>query len=275
MNNHVLVPVTVVIPCFNSDKTIARAVHSVLSQTVLPSELIIVDDCSTDSGKTIQVIQALAEQARELIQVHVILKDKNGGPASSRNIGWDLAANSFIAFLDADDIWHPQKIEFHYQWMIDHPQAVLSGHGTSIYIDEKELKKINGTLNSTLVKPYQLLKSNPFRTRGVMLKKELPFRFPENMFHAEDFFLWSEITCANQSQCFLLDKVLSFSFKDDLSSEGLSGNLYAMEKGELAVIDFICGRMQYSFFLKYSAIVWSLIRYARRVFIRLIKVNRR
>jgi glycosyltransferase involved in cell wall biosynthesis len=275
MNFPGFVPVTVVIPCFNSGKTLDRAVHSVLNQSLLPSELIIVDDCSTDGDKTIQVIQSLAEEARKLIQVHIILRENNGGPGLSRNNGWDVATNSIIAFLDADDMWHPQKIELHYQWMLNHPQVVLSSHGTSIYKDEKDLEKIKDPMYAKLVKPYQLLLSNPFCTRGVMLKKELPFRFPENMYHAEDFFLWSEIICANQSQCFLLDKVLSFSFKGDFSSDGLSGNLYAMEKGELAVIDFICSRMQYSFLVKLIAILWSLIRYTRRVFIRLIKVIRR
>jgi teichuronic acid biosynthesis glycosyltransferase TuaG len=265
MNCNLSVPVTVVIPCYNSAETIVRAVNSVLAQTVLPSELIMVDDCSTDGGETILVINKLAEQAKKKLQVQVILNEKNAGPASSRNIGWELGVNTLIAFLDSDDIWHPQKIELQYQWMINNPQAVLSGHGTSIYRNCKQFDQIIGLLQGKSINSYNLLWSNPFCTRGVMLQKELPFRFPENMYYAEDFFLWAEISCSYPHRCFVLNCKLAFSFKNNFGLGGLSSNLIGMERGELIGITAICKRMGYGLTTKYKAYIWSIMRYLRRI----------
>ena len=265
LNSKIRVPVTVIIPCYNSAETIIRAVNSVLAQTALPSELIIIDDCSTDRGETIRLINEIVGKENQGIQLQSIINKKNVGPASSRNIGWELGTQPFLAFLDSDDMWHPQKIELQYQWMIANPKAVISSHRTAIYKDSKDLKTKMGPLLGKPVEPQQLLWSNPFCTRGVILRKELPFRFLENMYYAEDFFLWAEIVCSFPRSCYVLNCKLAFSFKNDFDSGGLSSNLSAMESGELTVIAAICKRMGYSCAIKYKAYIWSIIKYIRRI----------
>ncbi len=110
-------PVSVIIPCFCCTSTIGRAVESILSQTLLPAELILVDDCSNDGGLTIAKLKQIQDQYQSEIKIMVLEMKRNDGPGSSRNLGWSIATQPYIAFLDADDSWHSKKIEIQYGWM--------------------------------------------------------------------------------------------------------------------------------------------------------------
>lgn len=94
--------ISVVIPAFNAAKDIARAIESCLKQTLPPIEILVVDDGSSDD--TAAVVSAFAEPVR-------LLRKENGGPASARNLGIGVARGDWIALLDADDEWHPEKLE--------------------------------------------------------------------------------------------------------------------------------------------------------------------
>ncbi|QTN30415.1 glycosyltransferase family 2 protein [Rhodoferax sp. AJA081-3] len=117
-------PVSVVVPCYRCAATIARAVSSVAAQTLRPAEMILVDDASGDA--TLQQLHTLQAQHGPLIRVVALAA--NAGAASARNAGWNLATQPYIAFLDADDTWHPQKLEIQYRYMQQHPEVALSGH---------------------------------------------------------------------------------------------------------------------------------------------------
>jgi glycosyltransferase involved in cell wall biosynthesis len=101
--------VSVIIPYFNSQDTIIRALNSVNSQTLLPHEVIIVNDFS-DDNETKKILQNLVQNNWnfKLIIIHLT---KNMGPGNARNIGWNNATGEYIAFLDSDDSWHPLKLE--------------------------------------------------------------------------------------------------------------------------------------------------------------------
>lgn len=98
--------VSVIIPTYNSDKFIKDTLDSVLSQTYPCIEIIIVDDCSSDSTEKI---------VGEYLQKHTNIKYErlihNSGAAVARNRGLELAGGRFIAFLDSDDLWYPNKLE--------------------------------------------------------------------------------------------------------------------------------------------------------------------
>jgi glycosyltransferase involved in cell wall biosynthesis len=96
--------VSVVIPCFNAERYLAEAINSVLAQTELPAEIIVVDDKSSD--KSVQVAKTFGDAVR------VIESSTNSGrPGVPKDIGLDAAGSEFVAFLDADDIWVPRKLE--------------------------------------------------------------------------------------------------------------------------------------------------------------------
>jgi teichuronic acid biosynthesis glycosyltransferase TuaG len=100
------VKISVVIPCYNSKSTILRAVNSVLNGSVLPHEILIYDDCSTDGTEKI-----IKDNFSEHKLVHLIVGSENKGAGHARNELLKNATGNFIAFLDADDWWYPKKIE--------------------------------------------------------------------------------------------------------------------------------------------------------------------
>ena len=95
--------VSVLIPAYNSAKYIKRSIDSVLNQTVLPSEVIVIDDGSTDETA------AIAESYGGIVRV--ISKGRNCGQSTARNFGIQNAVGEWIAFLDSDDEWEPNKQE--------------------------------------------------------------------------------------------------------------------------------------------------------------------
>ncbi|NIF83324.1 glycosyltransferase family 2 protein [Comamonas sp. Tr-654] len=104
--------VSVITPAFNSENYINEAIDSVLSQTYKEIELIVVDDCSSDRTQSI-----VEEYIRLDDRVKYIRMQSNCGVAEARNNGIRLARGRFIAFLDSDDIWYPEKIERQVKFM--------------------------------------------------------------------------------------------------------------------------------------------------------------
>ena len=94
--------ISVVIPTYNYGRFIAEAIRSVFDQTLLPSEVIVVDDGSTDNT---------ADIVREFREVVKYVRQENAGVCAARNRGVLESTGELIAFLDADDIWEPTKLE--------------------------------------------------------------------------------------------------------------------------------------------------------------------
>lgn len=98
--------VSVITPSFNSEKFISQTIYAVLNQTYKNWELLIVDDCSTD--ETFSMISNFASQDS---RIKVFKLDKNSGAGVARNFAIQQASGNYIAFLDADDLWKPEKLE--------------------------------------------------------------------------------------------------------------------------------------------------------------------
>ncbi|MBP1684242.1 MAG: putative Sugar transferase-a glycosyl transferase [Deltaproteobacteria bacterium] len=93
--------VSCIVPVFNGERYLSEALDSILTQTYAPVELIVVDDGSTDG--TAAVLAGYSERVRALRQ-------PNAGPVAARNQGLRAAQGEFVAFLDADDVWHREKL---------------------------------------------------------------------------------------------------------------------------------------------------------------------
>ena len=104
--------VSIIMPSYNSEKFIAKAIESVLSQTYSNWELIIIDDCSDDSS--INIIQSKAQKEQ---RIKIIKQKSNAGAAVARNSGIKAAKGEYIAFLDSDDLWVEDKLEKQVKYM--------------------------------------------------------------------------------------------------------------------------------------------------------------
>lgn len=106
--------VSIITPSYNAERLLGRTIESVLAQSYQNWELIIVDDCSKDGTR--DVVKAYAEQDSRIRLLS--LEKNNGAPAAPRNIGIREASGEWIALLDADDIWHPRKLELQLKAML-------------------------------------------------------------------------------------------------------------------------------------------------------------
>lgn len=224
-----MIPVSVIIPCHNSESTIARCIESVLGQTAVPEELIIVDDASTDG--TLNVIETARKH--HLGTLVVVRHTRNCGPSVARNAGWRAATQPYVAFLDSDDTWHPKKLELQYGWMQSHPEVSLTAHPmTQIHSECESLDPPPIWRERTVSRSAMLARKFIF-TPSVMVRRQIPFRFAEDMRHCEDYFLWLQIVFSGHRACFL-DIPLAFMYKHPYNTNGLGSNLLAMELGELS-----------------------------------------
>jgi glycosyltransferase involved in cell wall biosynthesis len=94
--------ISCIVPVFNGERYVREALESILAQTHRPLEIIVADDGSSDG--TGAIVAGFGEWVR-------YVKQSNKGPATARNLGLSLATGDFVAFLDADDLWHPEKLE--------------------------------------------------------------------------------------------------------------------------------------------------------------------
>ena len=93
--------ISCIVPVYNGERFLAEALDSILAQTHQAVEIIVVDDGSTDA--TPEIVASYGERVR-------YERQENAGPASARNVGLDLALGELVAFLDADDLWHREKL---------------------------------------------------------------------------------------------------------------------------------------------------------------------
>jgi glycosyltransferase involved in cell wall biosynthesis len=252
-------PVSVVIPCWRSSTTIERAVASVAAQTLRPAEVLLIDDASGDTTlETLHLMAAAYPQG----WVKVLRLSQNAGPGGARNLGWEAATQPWLAFLDADDAWHPVKLEHQLRWLADHPDAALCGHGTALATHDHEHPQVPGQPKGWRVSFLHMLVSNRFPTRSVLLRRSLPFRFGSREV-TEDYQLWLEVILGGHA-CYRIESPLAISFREEHSPGGYSGQLWLHEKRELRAWLALRRQGEISSFTAGIALAWSLIKYVRR-----------
>ena len=187
MNNEQTV--SVIITAYNSSQTIIMAINSVLAQTLKPLEIIVIDDCSLD--QTHELVENLKLDVPNLFIIKT--KANSGSPAHPRNLGTMNAVGNWIAFLDADDVWHPKKLEMQINILMNSEFTVCSTqiHDfidaekiSFMHFDESKIKTEIISFKSQLIKYRTPLSS-------IVLRKDIAMRypFPENLKYSgrEDF----------------------------------------------------------------------------------------
>lgn len=196
--------ISVIIPTFNRAWTLARAIDSVLAQTYAPREIIVVDDGSTDD--TPDVLSAYGDGIK-------ILAQPNRGVSSARNLGIRHSRGEFIALLDSDDRWEPEKLACQAGFFTDHSGAMIC-QTQEIWIRNgvrvnpgKKHKKISGmifepSLHMCLVSPS-----------AVMIKKklfDLKGLFNEDFPVCEDYDFWLRVS--RDTPIYLVDRPLTIKY---------------------------------------------------------------
>ena len=228
-----ILPITVVIPTYNAAATIERAIDSVMKQSIKPAEIILIDDASLDD--TVAILERFQYRA-STPKIQIIRLHKNSGPAIARNTGWNIANQPFVAFLDADDSWHPNKLEIQYHWMKENPGIVCSGHICEVIKKNHLVSELAFTDPTTL--PHQIYElkhfilKNRLSTPSVMIKTAVQERFQPDKSYSEDYLLWLQVVKAHEKIAFI-EIGLGFLHKKKYGEAGLSSNLWQMQLGEI------------------------------------------
>ncbi len=261
MNKSQQADVSVVMPVYNSSATLTRALASVSAQTMQPREVIIVDDASSDDS--VAAVRKYTDNHPEL-PVNLIRHDKNRGAASARNTGWAAASARYIAFLDADDAWHHDKIRIQYGWMAAHPEYGISGHACPEVKNLDDLGPAEEGMMVIDVSLFRMLLSNRFLTPTVMLRQDITARFTDDVRHAEDYLLWLQIV-SDGTKAAYINQPLAGMFKPVYGYKGLSANLWEMEKGVLNAYQEIHKKGHVNLLSLLFLSIYSLLKYIRRI----------
>lgn len=257
-------PVSVIIPCYRCEQTVKRAVRSVVMQTWRPAELFLIDDASGDNTLT-TLFRLQTEYGADWIKV--IARKENGGPAAARNMGWEMATQPYLAFLDADDSWHPRKIEIQLGFMLKNPDLTITGHKWLV-VDSEYNSEVYSVLpahfNAHLVNFRRLLFSNVFCTPTVILRRDIPYRFDERKRYSEDYLLWLQILASGFKGA-VLDLPLAYLYKPPYGYSGMSKRLWKMELGEINNYWQLYRKGHLSCLFMCGLVVFSLCKFARRI----------
>ena len=192
--------ISIVVPTYNRVGQLAEAIRSVRNQTMDDWQLIIVDDCSTD--KTDKMVYGWNDPRINYYR----LAENSGSPVLPRNFGVRRAKTRYVAFLDSDDIWLPNKLETQL-WYMEYHQSLFTYHDMRVNHKDKDghIKRVErwskiSTCQSDMVFPF-LLRKNFIPTSSVMLQRELYFKYGGmNAYYtiSHDWDLWLRIAFDHQ-----------------------------------------------------------------------------
>lgn len=211
-NNNTEIMVSVIIPAYNCEKYISKSIDSALVQQI-PLEIIVINDCSTDS--TEQIIQLYSNNP----SVRYFKNETNLGAAGSRNRAVKLARGKYVAFLDSDDWWEPEKLKKQLE-LIEKKSMVLCCTGRSLV--NPDGSSMNKTIPVAESISYQrLLRHNCINCSSVLLLREVALEFPmEHEDSHEDYIAWLKIVKKYGEACAVNEPLLNYR----LSSQGKSGS---------------------------------------------------
>lgn len=179
--------VSIITPMYNCEKYVSEMIESVISQSYMNWELIIVDDNSNDNSCKI-VLEYINKDSR----IRLIKQDTNLGPAEARNIAIKNSNGKYIAFLDSDDIWHKDKLKIQLTYMVENNISVSC---TSYQIVSEDLTKTYGDFIVPKYIDYKsMLKRNYFSCDTVIIDKEkIKDIYMETFQKHEDYITWLKI----------------------------------------------------------------------------------
>jgi glycosyltransferase involved in cell wall biosynthesis len=254
-------PVSVIVPCYRAAATVARAVESVAAQSVAPAEVILVDDASTDA--TDDAIGGLSGRSWPFV-VRTTRLEANRGPSDARNVGWQLVApgSRYVAFLDADDIWLPGKLERQVAWMEAHDDVAWTAHQIGI-LGKGAVSEPPVVMAATPITRRGLLARNTVPMPTVVARATVPGRFRPGWRRCEDLMLWIDWLDGGE-RGMMLEATLALFGRKPATPGGATGDLPAMYAGERRVIDTLASERRLSPLAAMALRGYAWARYQRR-----------
>ena len=262
MKKYLACSVSVIIPFYNAADSILAALKSISAQTLLPNEIIIVDDCSSEKDHLSleKIIDVFNADSTRQVQIKLITLDENKGASFARNIAIKYASAKYLAFLDADDVWAKKKIELQYSFM-ESQGLFMTGHG---YIfDLKNEKIIDKPFSHSEVKKYQFVYTNPFFTPTVMVRRDGFKLFDESFRRVDDYKCWLENF--DYGNIALIHNKLAGGFKHPIGAGGLTGSLSKMHSAYILVLESLFEEQVISTRFYYLAKVIEFFKYPLRI----------
>lgn len=177
--------VSIIMPVYNGEKTILGSIKSVIEQTYLNWELIIVDDCSTDD--TYSIVKSINDKRIKFYQ----LESNTGSPTSPRNYGLSVCCGKLIAFLDADDIWESQKLELQVRMLNRGYDIVCSNY--AVFSNDRPNEVLSYRHFPEVFNFSKMLKGNCIgNLTGIYNREKLGIVFQKHQGH-EDYIMWLEL----------------------------------------------------------------------------------
>ncbi|MFO1257175.1 MAG: glycosyltransferase [Gammaproteobacteria bacterium] len=222
--------ISIIMPCYNAQKTLPETLNSIPRQSYSNWELIAIDDGSKD--KTLKLLNDFRDRYPKQVK---IISHPNQGQVKSKNRGLEIAQGSFIAFMDADDLWHPQKLNSQLTYMLEHAEIGLC-YTNGEYIDEASNHTgpigINPRLSGQCL--HEFLMGNAIVASSVMIKKEIISQvgyFDESLTACENWELWTRISSI--SEIGVIDESLVYYRRH---SHNMSHNIEKMKRNRILVI---------------------------------------
>lgn len=190
---------SVIIPTYKVEKYIAAAIESVIAQTYQNFEIIVVDDDSPD--RSVEICQQFTDSRIKIVS------QKNRGLAGARNTGIRHAQGDYIALLDGDDLWLPEKLEKHFEHLENSPSVGIS-FSRSAFIDEAG-NPLGTYLMPKLkeITPADLLRDNPVGNgSAAVIRREVleAIKFQDNLYGDIEYFYFDDVfRQAEDIECWL------------------------------------------------------------------------
>lgn len=257
--------ITAVIPMYNSKDTIKTVIESVINQTYKELiEIIVVNDGSKDGCEKIVEKMIENNQTNRIIK---LINKPNGGVSSARNRGIKEASGEWIAFLDSDDIWLPEKLQKQENEIKKNSSIKFIGtnRNSELYPFFNKSKKSVYSLNAKeIIAKWHPHTSTALINKEVLLKTNL---YDETRTHAEDGDLWLRIAQYCDLYVVNEDLVYTGGGKRSFGESGLSANMPKMYEGEILAIKGTKKRKQINLFEYLGFYLWLTLKYYRRILI--------
>ncbi len=236
--------VSIITPAYNAAAFIEQAVKSVQAQDYQNWEMLITDDCSNDNTR--EIVAALNKIDP---RVKLIKQPKNGGPAAARNASVLAATGRYVAFLDSDDWWLPEKLGRQLEFMQRH-NAALS-YTSYRRVDRDGLNPGHLIIPPATLTRNQLLKNTAIATSTVIVDREQTGPFALRKTYYDDFVLWLEL---------LSRGFTAYGFTEDLMRYRVVANSVSRNKSRSAKMVWNTYRKDLELNLPQS--IWCFSQYA-------------